>query len=505
MSNYKTKRGQSRCLTPLLFRWTLISFCFMHPSLDAYAADDDTQWLIAAMLGDSPVVEDLQELTDTIGGRVTGSDANEQAVAWATDKLRQAGVAVSTETFMMPATWDERSVSARISGDVEFVLNSVAKPYSPSVSRLSARLLDGGFGSAADFERLGESAAGAWVLVETPLLDDDVGLGGLFGLYGDSRTFETNATAAGAAGIVSMSPYPKNLVYRQFASHGAQNELPLLVIEREDAQRALRLLRDGKLLTLSATIDADQQEKRSSTNVIAEIPGASRPDEIVLFGAHLDSHDLGTGALDNGVNVAMLINVARQITRLGLQPQRTIRIALWNGEEQGLVGSWKYTVQHEDELDNHVVAASFDIGSGRTTGFFTGGRPDLVRLVNSYLAPVAALGPFQQVDAPVVGTDNYDFMMQGVPNLVAFQADANYASNYHAESDTFDKVDQQQMRLNSAIAAAVLWGFANDTARLPRQSSAEIRALIDATDLETQMRNFAVWDAWADGTRGRHD
>ncbi len=105
----------------------------------------------------------------------------------------------------------------------------------------------------------------------------------------------------------------------------------------------------------------------------------------------------------------------------------------------------------------------------------------------------------------MVGTDNFDFMMQGVPNLIALQSDANYASNYHAESDTFDKVDQQQMRLNSAIAAAVIWGFANDTARLPRHSRAEIEAMIENTDLEQQMRNFAVWDDWVAGKRGRND
>ena len=181
------------------------------------------------------------------------------------------------------------------------------------------------------------------------------------------------------------------------------------------------------------------------------------------------------------------------------------RFALWNGEEQNLDGSWKYTQQHEGELDNHIVAASFDIGSGRTTGFFTGGRPGLMPLVDRYLAAVAGLGPFQQIDIPLVGTDNYDFMMQGVPNLVANQSDANYTSNYHAESDTFDKVHQQQLRLNSAIAAAVIWGFANDNARLPRHTRAEIEALINSTDLETQMKNFAVWDGWADESRGRHD
>jgi len=237
--------------------------------------------------------------------------------------------------------------------------------------------------------------------------------------------------------------------------------------------------------------------------VIGEIPGSERPDEIIVFGAHLDSHDLGTGALDNGVNVTMLIDIARQITRLGLKPKRTIRFALWNGEEQGLVGSWKYTQQHRNELDNHIVAASFDIGVGRITGFFTGGMSDLAPIIDEYLAPVAGLGPFAQINVPLVGTDNFDFMMEGVPNLIAAQADANYASNYHAASDTFDKVDQQQLKLNSAIAAAVVWGFANSTDRLPRWDRDQLEALVDSTDLELQMRNFGVWEDWASGERGR--
>jgi len=473
-------------------------------SLSAHA-DDDVQRLIAALLSDTPVINDLQELTDTIGGRVTGTDANRDAVIWAVDTLRQAEVAVTTEDFQLPAFWDESYVAATVSGDTEFRVDAIAKPFSVGATEMTATLVDAGFGTAADFERLGDEAAGAWALIETPVLDDDVGLGGLFGLYGDAYRVETNAAAAGVAGILTMSPYPKNLVYRQFASQGPDNSIPLLVAAREDAKRALRLLRAGENLTLTATIGVNQQTEITSTNVIAEIPGTSRAEEIVLFGAHIDSHDLGTGALDNGVNVVMLINIARQMTRLGLQPERTIRFALWNGEEQGLVGSWKYTEQHADELDNHVVATSFDIGSGRTTGFFTGGHAELGAMLDRYLAPVAALGPFQHAPVPVVGTDNYDFMMQGVPNLIAIQSDANYASNYHAESDTFDKVDQKQMRLNSAIAAAVIWGFANDSERLPRQSRAEIEAMISNSDLEQQMKNFAVWDEWTAGTRGRND
>ncbi|MDH4073475.1 MAG: M28 family peptidase, partial [Gammaproteobacteria bacterium] len=148
-------------------------------------------------------------------------------------------------------------------------------------------------------------------------------------------------------------------------------------------------------------------------------------------------------------------------------------------------------------------AASFDIGTGRIVGFFTGGMAGLGPLVDDYLQPVSGLGPFAQVNVPLVGTDNFDFMMEGVPNLIAAQADANYASNYHAASDTFDKVDQNQLKLNSAIAAAVVWGFANDDRRLPRWSHAEIEALIGSTDLEQQMRNFGVWADWAEGRRGR--
>lgn len=469
------------------------------------AAESDVERLVAAMLGDTPVIDDLRELTDTIGGRVTGSAANEAAVDWAVQRFREAEVAVRTEAFEMPFSWEERAVTAGVNGDVSFRTSVVAKPFSTAARSLEGPLVDGGFGTDADFERLGDVAKGAWVLIETPVLDDDVGLSGLFSEYGDAAAVEPRAFAAGVKGLVFMSSRPKNLVYRHNASLGLKNNHPLLVMEREHAQRALRLLRAGKSLEFGATIDVDAGKSFTARNVIAEIPGTSRADEIVLFGAHLDSHDLGTGALDNGVNCAMLINIARQITRLGLRPERTIRIALWNGEEQGLVGSWKYTEQHDTELDQHVVAASFDIGSGRTSGFFTNGRGELVPMLDNYLGPVAGLGPFQHANIPVVGTDNFDFMIEGVPNLIAIQADANYASNYHAESDTFDKVDQTQVRLNSAIAAAVLWGFANDSAKLPRQSHEEVQALIDSTDLEAQMRNFAVWGGWESGVRGRHD
>ena len=143
------------------------------------------------------------------------------------------------------------------------------------------------------------------MIVATAVLDDDVGLAGLFGEVAGAAAIEPRAFDAGVAGVVYMSSRPKNLLYRLNAGAGGINTHPLLLMEREHAKRALRLIRSGNELTLTATIGVDSGASYTATNVIAEIRGSDRPEEIVLFGAHIDSHELGTGALDNGVNVAL--------------------------------------------------------------------------------------------------------------------------------------------------------------------------------------------------------
>lgn len=479
----------------------ILAFCFI-AAVPSFAQDTDIHRLISAMLGDTPLATDLQSLTDEIGGRATGSPSNLKSVNWVMEKFRAAGVEARKEAFTMPALWLEKSSSASVTGEVSFNANVVAMPFSVSTpaTGLTAPLVDAGFGGEDDFKNLGARANGAFVLIETHELLD---LDGLFREYNEAVGIEQRAFAADVAGVVYMSSRPHNLLYRHNASRGIKNKHPMLIMEREAAQRATRLLRAGKKLNLNARIDIASGGPYESYNVIGEIRGSEKPDEVVLIGAHLDAWDLGNGALDNGCNVALVIDLARQIKRLGLKPKRTIRFALWNGEEQGLNGSWGYTKTHENELDKHVMASSYDIGSGRITGFFTGGRPELVAAVDRALEPVKGLGPFTHLDAPIVGTDNYDFMIQGVANLVANQASANYGPNYHARSDTYDKVDLQQLRLNAAIAAAVTYGFAQMEVAWQRQTRAEVQKLIDTTDLGAQMRSFGVWDGWEDGSRAR--
>ncbi len=465
-------------------------------------AQSPTSQLIGALLGETPVEENLQELCDQVGGRVTGSKANEKAVDWALKKFQDAGLKAWKDPFEMPVLWLPESTQATVSGAVNFTPNIVAKYYSP-VGTHKGKLIAVGKGDAAGFESAGEAVKGNFVLVENDLCLD---INGLFAEYAAATQAEMLARKHGAKGIVFMSSRPKALLYRFITSQPTTNDLPQLVMSREDAARCMRILQGGDELEFSVTTKAQTGGAFTSHNVIAEITGSEKPEEVIVLGAHIDSWALGTGANDNGCNVSMMIDIARQMKKLGIQPKRTIRFALWNGEEQGYFGSWDYTKDHIDEMDKHIMALSIDIGSGALTGFFTNGRAELVPVVDEVLKPVAALGDFTQINAPIVGTDNFDFMLQGVGNLVGNHLPQVYGINYHATSDTYDKVDLKQLKRNSAIVGALAMGFANltdDQITWKQQSREEIQKMFEAFDLEFTMRMFGVWEPWISGDRGR--
>jgi carboxypeptidase Q len=478
--------------------WFLASVAAVGTTVEA-----DRDRLVAAILGPTPLVTDLEQLSDRIGGRPTGSDANHRAVTWAEERLRDAGVKVRRERFLVPAGWLERSAHAEIGGDgVRFSPRIAAMPYSVATgaSGASGPIRDGGHGTEADFTRLGTSARGAFVLIEQAELND---VDGLFREYDETAAIEQRARTAGVAGLLYMSSRASGILYRHNVAIGPKNNQPMVILERDAARRVQQLLRAGAALTITLHLDVDASTNVEAENVIAEIPGTTRAEEIVVWGAHLDAWDLGAGTLDNGANSTLMIDLARQIARLGLKPARTLRLVLWNGEELGMRGSFAYARAHQDELDRHVAAGSIDVGCGRITGFFTNGRPDVVALTDRLLAPLSGLGPFEQIDVPLVGTDNFDFLLEGVPNLVANQEPARYGPSYHAANDQLGQCDTGVLRLNEAVLAGLLWNLANDSARLPRQTRADVQALMDRTDLDDQMKTFNLWDDWAAGARGR--
>ncbi len=462
----------------------------------------DVALLVAAMLGETPIEEDLQELCDQIGGRVTGSKANTQAVEWGLQKFQNAGVKAYKDAFEMPVLWLGKSTAARISGDIDFEPNIVAKYQTPT-GKHSGKLIYVGMGTDDDFAKQSTKIAGNFLLVEMDLCLD---INGLFAEYAAATTAEINAEKYGAKGIVFMSSRPRGLLYRFITSKAADNKMPQFVMAREAAKRCIRTIENGSDLNIEINVDAEVGQSFETHNVIAEIRGSEKPEEIVVIGSHIDSWALGTGANDNGCNVSLMIDIARQMQKLGIRPKRTIRFALWNGEEQGYFGSHDYTLDHLKDMDKHIMALSVDIGSGAITGFFTNGREELMTAVDKVLQPVSALGDFTQLNVPIVGTDNFDFMLQGVGNLVANHKPQVYGLNYHASSDTFDKVDLKQLKQNSAIIAALALGFANlddKDITWQQQSRADIEKMFATHNLEFTMRMFNVWEVWNNGERGR--
>jgi Zn-dependent M28 family amino/carboxypeptidase len=169
-----------------------------------------------------------------------------------------------------------------------------------------------------------------------------------------------------------------------------------------------------------------------------------------------------------------------------------------------MLGSWAYAKAHRDELDRARAVIVFDMGIGKVTGFMLDGRKDIEPGVMEAMKPIESFGADKHVlDAPL-GTDNFDLLLEGVPNLIANQEEANYIPNYHASSDTLDKVDIEALKRNTAIAAVTAFGIAERAEPLgPRQTRAEIEGLLKSSGLESQMKIAGLWPLWESSQRGR--
>jgi carboxypeptidase Q len=461
--------------------------------------------MVQSALGPSPLEENLRYLTDTIGGRVTGSPEADRAADWAVEAFRHAGVdEVHTEEFTVSVGWSEGHTHAEVLSPGSFPVRLVSTGWSPPTPEggITSDVVDVGAGDDAGFEKAGAAATGAIVLVHTKVLAtwDD-----LAGEYLIDEPVIGRAKTAGAAAILWMSSRPNLLLYRHMSSPDGQLEpIPQAIVAREDAERMARFLASGQKVRVHFEMPNHVSGPVESENVVAEIRGREKPDEFVLLGAHLDSWDLGTGALDNGCNVAMVIDAARVIHSSGSVPRRSIRFVLFTGEEQWMLGSRAYASAHRAELDRMAAAVIFDAGVGPVTGYSLGGRKDMLAAVREALDPVRSLGVKEFTLDAGVDTDNFDFLIEGVPTLVANQEPANYMPNYHAASDTFDKVDIGQLKRNAGIAAVTAYALADAEARVgPRLTRPEIEQLMKDTSLGEEMRIEGLWPAWESGERGR--
>jgi Zn-dependent M28 family amino/carboxypeptidase len=271
-----------------------------------------------------------------------------------------------------------------------------------------------------------------------------------------------------AALVRSLGTLSARLPHTGATSFGeGDTPIPAAAVTAEDAELLHRLLQGGAPVRVRLTLSCRTLGEADSANVLAELRGRERPDEIVLIGAHLDSWDLGTGAIDDGAGVVMVMETLRLLKTLGLTPRRTVRGVLFMNEENGLRGARAYAEAHAAELPRHVLAMESDSGAGRPSGVSARVGPGGLERVRELMSLVQAVGDVQ-VQEGGGGADLLPLLPAGVPQLGMRHDNREYFHWHHTSGDTLDKVDPAQLAAGAASMAVLAYAAAEQLEPLPR-------------------------------------
>ncbi len=269
--------------------------------------------------------------------------------------------------------------------------------------------------------------------------------------------------------------------------------LPTIVMSNEDYGRITRILADGTLVTLEFDIvNRAYPEGKTSYNTVAEIPGTDKADEVIMLGGHLDSWHAATGATDNAIGCAIMMEAARILQTLGLRPRRTIRVALWSGEEQGLLGSQAYVKEHFGSFENPKPAYqkfggyfNIDSGTGRTRGAGVFGPPEAASILRKILEPFkgdGVVGAIASRSRSLGGSDNTSFSQAGLPGIGMGQDPIEYNSHtWHTNLDTYERIIEDDVKKNAVTVAWSVYQLAMRDELLPRFAKADMPPLPPAT------------------------
>jgi|AntRauTorcE11898_2_1112593.scaffolds.fasta_scaffold13600_2 Zn-dependent M28 family amino/carboxypeptidase len=412
----------------------------------------------------------VESLTTEVGPRLAGTEAEARARDWSVAKLEELGFEdVRVETFEMP-TWVRGEETARIVSPYPQPLRVTALGNSGSTGPdgMTAQIVY--FETLDALERLGENALDGKVA----FVDHAMGKtqdGASYSYFGRVR-FEGPRIAAerGAEAILirSVGTHSHRFPHTGGTNFGTTDAIPAAAVSPPDADQIRRIVERRQPLRVALTVTPEQVGPRESGNVIADITGSTRPEEIVITGGHLDSWDLGTGAIDDGAGIAITTAAVKLILDSGLRPERTIRLMHWGAEEVGLLGARAYAEAHADEIDDHVTGSESDFGAERVYALSTGELSEaggqLAREIAAILAPLGiALDPGGATSG---GPDLSPLNAAGMPVMRLAQDGRDYFDLHHTPDDTLDKIDPEAMTQNVAAYAAFLWVLANTDVEL---------------------------------------
>ena len=429
------------------------------PAVYRAAADS----LIAAALADEAAYERLALLVDRFGPRLSGSDNLERALDWILEEMAADGLEnVAAQPVMVPH-WVRNAESLRLvePRPDELPMLGLGGSVGTPEGGITAEVLV--VDSFEDLEARAEEAEGRIVLFDVP-----------FTSYGETVQYRTNgAVAAARAGAVaslirSVTPYSMRTPHTGTMRYeDGVARIPHAAITVEDAIRLRRMAARGTTAVVHLEMGAETLPDAESRNVMAEIVGSEFPDEVVVIGGHIDSWDVGDGAMDDGGGSVVAWEAVRLMKQLGLRPRRTVRVVLWTNEENGLRGARAYAEARAEEVDRTVLAIESDAGVFRPSGFgFTGSDEayEWVRAAGSLLERIGA----GEVTRGGGGADIGPLMQQGVPGMGLRVDGTRYFWYHHSPADTLDKLDAHDVALCVATMAVMAYVVADLPRALPR-------------------------------------
>jgi Iap family predicted aminopeptidase len=407
--------------------------------------------------------EVVESLTTEVGPRLAGTGAEARARQWAVAKLTDLGFHnVRVEPFMVPL-WLRGIERAEIVTPFPQPLTITALGGSASTGPDGVEAEVVSFESLAALEDAPEgSLQGKIVFVDEAMSRSRDGSGYRVAVAKRRKTaFTAQRLGAGAALIRSVGTSSHRFAHTgqmRRIDYKGEAGVPIAALTVPDADQLRRTLSRGVPVTVRLVITPQLLPPSESGNVIAEIPGAAVPDEIVLVGAHLDSWDLGTGAIDDGAGVGIVIGAAKLLLDVLPQaPRRTIRIVLFGSEEVGLVGAQAYAEQHAGELHNHVIATESDFGAGVIWRFDTGVADDKVPIAEAIGELLLPLDIEPGSNTATGGPDMKYLREAGVPVVGLKQNGWDYFDLHHTPDDTLDKIAPDILNQNIAAYAAFLY------------------------------------------------
>ena len=422
----------------------------------------------------------VAHLSNNIGPRLSGSAQAAKAVDYVASELKALGCDVQLEKVMVPhwVRGEETAALIQFPGQAQgttqkIVLCALGASVATPPNGIEAEVI--AVRNFDEFKSLPrDKVAGKIVLFNYPF-DKQMAAEGRGGeAYGEAVVYRSNGPSAAArqGAIACLIRSVGGADYR--IPHTGETDyvndapkIPAGAVTAEDADLIADLVRQGPV-KMKLVLTPQTLPDVASANVIADIKGSEHPEQVIVVSGHLDSWDLGTGAIDDGAGVAVSMEAANLIQKLHLKPKRTIRVIAWMNEENGLAGSKQYAKDHEKEWTNHFAAIETDGGADHPLGVNIKGKPETKKM----FAPVAAIlqgsgaGMLNLVEH--CGADIGPMEKAGVPSFSPIQDSRFYFNYHHTAADTLDKIVPKELAANSAVVAVLAYALANMEQPLPR-------------------------------------